>query len=597
MKTLRYNYIEKDDKTGIVIRNMQQGVLNVSLEESMKKRIYNSMLLLALITLFISALLFTGVVYGDFHRQMKNKVQNDAYLLSIGYDTGGKEYFLKAASQKDTGRITWVAADGAILYDSVSDPAKMDNHKNRTEVIKALQNGSGEALRRSHTLGVKNYYYALLLNDGTVLRISVNADSAMKTLSKFSLHGLLVLLPTILLTLFLAGKLSEKIITPINNLNLDNPMTNEVYDELSPLLTRIDKQNEQIRLQMETIKETQAEFYAIIDNIGEGIIILNHTGHVLTINKRAASILNVSPSDSINKHILSLSRDSTFQRVVERATEGQNSDDEFIKGDSTYRLLASPVQSENPVKGVLLFLMDVTEKRNAEKLRREFSANVSHELKTPLTAILGYAELLKNGLVQEKDIRDFSGRIYDEAKHMTSLIDDIIRISRLDEKNVKIPYEKVDLFKIAKDVTGRLTPAAVKKNVQMTVQGDRGTVYGVKRILDEVIYNLCDNAVKYNKENGKVDIIIKESEDYVTLTVQDTGIGIPEEHQNRVFERFYRVDKSRSRDAGGTGLGLAIVKHGVEFHNGTIKLKSVPGEGTTITIQLKRNDREEKKNE
>jgi len=388
----------------------------------------------------------------------------------------------------------------------------------------------------------------------------------------------------------LANWLTKKIIVPINNLNLENPLSNDVYDELSPLLNRMSKQNNQIESQFKMLMEKQLEFNAITENISEGIIVLNSKGQVLSINKSAADIFGVNATYNINKHILTLNRSLTLQKAVRTALDGNNFEDVFSKGKKTYHLLASPVMSDNPVKGIILFVLDITERQNAEKMRREFSANVSHELKTPLTTISGYAELLKNGMVKNKDVAEFSGRILDEAGHLINLVDDIIRISRLDEKNIKLSFESVDLLELAQDVVSRLMPSAHKKNITIHVTGDHAILSGVKQILDEMVYNLCDNAIKYNYDFGKVDVIVSNTPEKIILSVKDNGVGISKEHQYRVFERFYRIDKSHSKDTGGTGLGLAIVKHSAEFHNAKIQLESEPEKGTTISIIFNKNN-------
>lgn len=383
--------------------------------------------------------------------------------------------------------------------------------------------------------------------------------------------------------------LTKKIIYPLNNLDLENPLSNDVYDELSPLLSRMAKQNEQIEKQFKKIKEKQEEFDAITENISEGIIVLNSKGQILFINKSAAAMFNVNSQDIVNQHIITLDRSMPFQKAVEKAMSGHLFEDGFSIGEDNYNLLASPVKDDLQVKGVILFILDVTEKQTAEKIRREFTANVSHELKTPLTAISGYAELMKSGMVRAEDIAEFSERIYNEAKYLINLIDDIIRISRLDEKNVNLPYEEIDLLELAEEIAERLSSLAQQRHIKMTVGGDHGCILGVRQILEEMIYNLCDNAIKYNYENGTVDIRVKELPDNVVLTVADSGFGIPREHQSRVFERFYRIDKSHSRETGGTGLGLSIVKHSVEFHNAKLNLTSKPGKGTTITVTFKAN--------
>lgn len=553
----------------------------------MKKRIYKSMLLLALITIFLTSLLITAVIYREFYNQMQLGIRNEAQFISNSYNLIGQKAFSILEEQENTSRITWIAADGTVLFDNKTNAGIMENHSNRPEVADALAKGYAEAVHLSETLGSQTFYRAVRLDDGTVLRVSATTNSVFKTVLSFIPYIGLITLLVILLTMNIANMLTKKIIYPLNNLDLENPLSNDVYDELAPMLTRMAKQNEQIESQIKRLKEKQEEFNAITENIREGIILLNNKGMVLFINKSAAGIFHVSSQDVAGKHILTLERSILLQKALETAMAGHMFEDRFTIAEASYNLLASPVKDDGNVKGVILFILDVTEKQSAEKMRREFTANVSHELKTPLTSISGYAELMKSGMVRPEDMAEFAGRIYDEARHLINLIDDVIRISRLDEKNVKMPFEEIDLLELAKETAGRLSSLAEQKSIRLTVSGESGYISGVRQILEEMIYNLCDNAIKYNYENGKVDITVKKASDNVILTVADNGFGIPREHHSRVFERFYRIDKSHSRETGGTGLGLSIVKHSAEYHNAKIKLYSKPGEGTTITVTFK----------
>lgn len=553
----------------------------------MKKRIYKSMLLLALITIFFTSLLITAVIYREFYHQMQQGIRNEANFISYSYNLIGQEVFSVLKEQENTSRITWIAADGTVLFDSKSDAGKMENHSNRPEVAEALAKGYAEAIHLSETLGSQTFYRAVRLDDGTVLRVSATTDSVFKTVLSFIPFLGLITLLVILLTMNIANLLTKKIIYPLNNLDLENPLSNDVYDELAPLLARMAKQNEQIESQVKRLKEKQEEFNAITENIREGIILLNNKGMVLFINKSAAGIFNISSQDVAGKHILTLERSILLQKAFESVMTGHIFEDRFAIAENSYNLLASPVKDDSNVKGVILFIMDVTEKQSAEKMRREFTANVSHELKTPLTSISGYAELMKSGMVQPEDMAEFAGRIYNEARHLINLIDDVIRISRLDEKNVNMPFEEIDLLELAKETAGRLSSLAEQRSIRLSVNGESAYISGVRQILEEMIYNLCDNAIKYNYENGKVDVTVKKDSDNVILTVSDNGFGIPREHQSRVFERFYRIDKSHSRETGGTGLGLSIVKHSAEYHNAKLKLISKPGEGTTIIVIFK----------
>lgn len=554
---------------------------------SIKKRIYHSMLLLALITIVLTSFFITRVIYREFYLRMQQEIRNEAAFVSVGFHLSGRDFFIQLENEANTSRITWIAKDGTVLFDNRADSETMQNHGDRPEVIDALEFGFGEAVHLSNTFGVQKFYYALRLKDGTVLRISTSISGVFESILDFVPYLLLISLPVIVLTMIIANLLAGKIIDPINNLNLENPLFNETYDELSPLLSRMDAQNVQIDNQFKKLQETKAEFNAITQNIREGIIVLNRKGQILSINKSAAAIFSVNAMDHINRHILALNRSMPLQKAVKSAMDGHSYEDTFIKGKKTYHLLASPIKDNHPVNGVILFILDITEKESAEKMRREFSANVSHELKTPLTSISGYAELMKSGVVQPNDIVVFSDRIYNEARYLIHLVEDIIQISRLDEKNIQLPFEDIDLLELTQEIAVRLSPLASKKRINLNVTGEKAVVSGVRQMLEEVIYNLCDNAIKYNRENGRVDVDIRNVANNVILTISDTGVGIPREHQNRVFERFYRIDKSHSRETGGTGLGLSIVKHSVEYHNAKIRLFSQPGKGTTITVIFK----------
>lgn len=554
----------------------------------MKKRIYRSMLLLALITILFTSVLITGVIYREFYRRMQQEIRNEALFLATSFNQNGELDFSRLADEGNSSRITWVARDGTVLFDNMAEAENMENHGNRPEIIEALRNGTGEAVHLSKTLGDQTFYRAVRLKDGTVLRVSTTINSVFKSVFGLVPYIVLILLPVLPLILLIANLLTEKIVIPLNKLNLEDPLANEVYDELSPLLSRMARQNQEIEKQFKKLQEKQEEFNAITENIREGIIILNSKGRILSINKSAAAIFEVNLTDSINKHLSTVNRSTALQKAVESAMGGHSYEDTFAKGQHIFHLLASPVKGDHPVQGVILFILDITEKQNAEKMRREFSANVSHELKTPLTSIQGYAELMKNGMVKPEDIPVFSERVYNEARHLINLVEDTIELSRLDEKNVQFPVEKVDLLALAREAAERLAPLALEKKIGISVSGEKAIVSGVRPILEEMVYNLCDNAIKYNNEKGSVEVKVCSSVEEVILTVTDNGFGIPREHQNRVFERFYRIDKSHSRDTGGTGLGLSIVKHGAEFHNARIQLSSEPGKGTTVAVIFKR---------
>ncbi|MFU0832528.1 MAG: histidine kinase [Oscillospiraceae bacterium] len=555
----------------------------------MKKRIYKNMLMLALISIFLTSFLITGVIYRAFYLRMQQEIRNETLFISTAYNRIGEEFFSRFADQESSSRITWIANDGTVLFDNMADAKSMENHRNRPEIADALIHDSGEAVHLSKTLGTQTFYRAVRLNDGTVLRVSVTINSVFKSVLAFMPYMAFIILLIVILTMIIANLLTKKIILPINNLDLENPLSNDVYDELFPLLSRMARQNDQIKSQFKKLKEKQEEFNAITENIREGIIVLNNKGVILFLNKSATGIFNVSAQDIINRHILTLDRSIPLQKAIETAMQGRSYEITFTIGEDFFNLLASPVKDDEVVKGVILFILDVTEKQSAEKMRREFAANVSHELKTPLTSISGYAELMKNGMVQPENIVEFSNRIYNEARHLINLIDDVIRISRLDEKNIQLPFEEIDLLELAKETVSRLSPRAQQKQIKLSVSGKKAVISGVKQILSEMIYNLCDNAIKYNYEKGKVDVSVIPFPHQVVLTVADNGFGIPKEYQSRVFERFYRIDKSHSRETGGTGLGLSIVKHSAEFHHASVQLLSEPGKGTTITVIFRRD--------
>ena len=550
----------------------------------MKKRIYRSILLLVALTVFLSIFLTSIVVYRGFYKRMQREIRNEASYLAVGYDNCGSKIFYDLPDAEGSSRITWIDNDGRVLYDNVADLDKMENHSSRPEVINALKYGYGESVHLSDTLGEQTFYRAIRLEDGTILRVSSTIKSIYKSIFDFVPYFLIILLFLVLLTIFMGNKLTKKIVEPINMIDLKDPLKYDTYDELSPLLHRMYKQNNKIDRQFIKLKKQQGEFKAIIENVREGIIVLDNNGNILSINRSAAEIFNIKSEGNTGKHILTLNRSKTLQTAVQEAMDGNSYEVTFKKNNRIFNILSSPVSGEKDVKGVMLFLLDITEKEEGERMRREFSANVSHELKTPLTSIIGYSELMKNGMIRDNDYQGFSERIYDEARHLVSLVNDIIRLSRLDEKEIELSFENVDLFELTESVLDRLDSKAKQSKITLSIKGESALVSGVRQILEEMIYNLCDNAIKYNKENGKVNVSISDSLEKITLSVEDTGIGISEKDQIRIFERFYRVDKSHSRDTGGTGLGLSIVKHSAEFHGAKMKLESKLGIGTKITV-------------
>lgn len=549
----------------------------------MTKRIFRTIFIVAVGVFLASALLFMTVLYDYFSTVGQNQLRAQIDLAAQGVTNEGIEYFdgLEAHNY----RITWIGKDGSVLYDSASNANDMENHFEREEVKEALAKGYGESFRYSATLTERYLYSAKRLPDGTVIRLSI-AQNSMLVLTFGMLQPITIIFATaIILSAFLASRLSKKIVKPLNELNLDEPLENDGYDELSPLLRRIDTQQQQIRQQKEELNHKQSEFEAVISGMAEGIILLNPKGTILSIN-RAASKLFGTDSFVVGEDILSVNRSLALTELLQKAEEGKHAEAVMTFDSGKYQLAASPVTANDEVIGIVVLILDVTEKEKAEQMRREFTANVSHELKTPLHTISGYAELLSNGMVKQEDITAFSKRIYTEAGRMICLVEDIIKLSHLDEGAEDMKQENTDLFVLADHVVTTLMPEAKKTGVAIELHGESAVLCGIPQLLESIVYNLCDNAIKYNRKNGSVSVTVKNEEASVVLSVVDTGIGIPEEHKERIFERFYRVDKSHSKEIGGTGLGLSIVKHAARLHQAEIELQSVVGEGTAVTVKF-----------
>lgn len=548
----------------------------------MTKRIFHSISAVAIGVFIASITLFLYMTYNYFsavqHRQLKTQTD----LTSQGVKNEGISYF-DGLEIDDNYRITWIDRDGRVLYDSNSDTTEMENHLEREEIRAAFKNGYGESSRYSNTLMERSLYSAKLLSDGTVLRLSAAQSSIFMILLGMAQPIAVIAFIALGLSVFLASRLAKAIVKPLNELNLDDPLSNDDYDELSPLLNRIERQQRQIKMQYAELQRKQAEFNAVTSDMNEGIILLNKTGDVLSLNKAAKKIFTFD-TDCIGRNIFKLKNNMKIQKLIKKASEGAAFEKKIHTEKGEYQLNASPVISEDEVSGIVLLLFDVTEKEKAEHIRREFSANVSHELKTPLHTISGCAELIKNDMVRSEDIPKFSEQIYTEAQRMIALIEDIIRLSHLDEGAEDMKREKVDLHSIASEVAISLEDKANMADVTVDVTGSSAVLYGIPQLLYGIIYNLCDNAIKYNQQGGSVSIDIKSNANSVILTVADTGIGIPEEHRKRIFERFYRVDKSHSRAVGGTGLGLSIVKHAASLHNANISVQSIVDGGTTVTV-------------
>lgn len=552
----------------------------------MTKKIFKSTVLVSASVLILGIAFVLGILYQYFGKQLDTELAREASYLAYGVEQQGEEY-LQHLKNTDS-RITYIGEDGTVIYDNEADAAEMENHKDREEFQEALATGAGEAQRMSSTLSEKTVYYAKRLSDNSVLRVSSTQYSAFALVLQLIQPVLCIIFVMLILAGVFASKIAGKIVEPINELDLEKPDENEIYEEVAPLLGKINRQNRQIRTQLEEARRNQEEFSIITENMQEGLLVIDSYTMILSGNSSAWKIFQVDKPGT-GRSVYSLDRNEDFRKVIETVLEGKHGsallhlDNEFVQ------LIANPVNRDGRTVGAVLLLMNETEKVQRENLRREFSANVSHELKTPLTSISGFAEIIQDGFVKEEDVKKFAGRIYKEAQRLIQLVEDTIRISQLDEGENPYEWENIDLYTVAKDVCGNLNEAAKKKNVHLYIEGERLICRTVRPILEEILYNLCDNGIKYNKDNGIVTILIKDLGNEVQLSVEDNGIGIPREDRKRVFERFYRVDKSHSKEIGGTGLGLSIVKHGVTFLGGTLKLVSEVDKGTEITVTLPKN--------
>ena len=555
----------------------------------MRKKIFLNMCLTALITVLLATVLTTVVYYSDFAGHMEDEVRETADSIKPAVEQLGAGYLESLKNPKN--RLTLIEGDGTVLYDSQADAAAMENHGDREEVREALASGAGEVTRMSDTIDEKTYYYAVKLTDGQVLRIASTTDTVFAALISVLPWVVGSGLLAVAVTALLSSYLTKRIVAPINQLDLEHPEENLTYDEISPLLTKISKQNQAIAAQMRSLKEKQEEFTAITENMSEGFLVLDHHTDILSYNTSALRLLGCPDAQAGGREgALTLDRSASFRSVVVGALSGKRSQPLLRENGRCCQVLGNPVLRDGEVVGAVVVILDITEREERENLRREFTANVSHELKTPLTSISGFAEIMQNGMVKPADVPRFAGNIYTESQRLISLVDDIMRLSRLDEEDVQLPSEDLDLLALAQDVARRLEPAAKEQGLTMAVQGS-GSIRGVRSIVDEMVYNLCDNAVKYNRKGGSVTVTVAEGPRDVTLSVADTGIGIPAADRERVFERFYRVDKSHSKEIGGTGLGLSIVKHGAAFHNAQVRLESQEGKGTTVTLTFPRRYR------
>lgn len=547
----------------------------------MTKRIFQAICFAALAVFLASGALFFGALYNYFSDMQHRQLRQQTILAARGAANEGMTYF--EGLDIENYRITWIDADGKVLYDSKSESAEMENHLEREEIRQAILNGTGESVRYSSTLLKKSLYCAKRLPDHTILRLSVTQNTPLTLILVMLQPICVIFIAALVLSLTLASQLSKAIMKPLNELNLDEPLKNEVYGELSLLLGRIASQQRKIRRQEEKLRQKQSEFETVTKGMEEGIVLLDGKNMILGINPAAMRLLGASQS-CVGKYLLAVNRSLKLQEILQKAGDGRHTEIVMELGERKYQFDASPVFANGFVSGIVLLMLDVTKKEEAEQMRREFTANVSHELKTPLHTISGSAELMANGMVKQEDIPTFSERIYAEAQRMIHLVEDIIRLSHLDEGAGDMKWEETDLYALAQETITSLLPEAEKKEVEIKLCGNVATVYGVRQLLQGVLYNLIDNGIKYNRRGGLVTVTLQEKEKEALLSVADTGIGIPAEHQERIFERFYRGDKSHSREIGGTGLGLSIVKHAIKLHDGQITLESTVDEGTAITV-------------
>ena len=544
----------------------------------MTKKIFQSILLVAGCVLLASLLIIVGFLYDYFGGVEKNQLRDELSLAAAAVEDGGTDYLSQLTA--DRYRLTWIAADGSVLYDTKTNAESLENHASRAEVSQALATGTGESTRYSSTLMEKTMYYAQRLDDGTVLRISISRATVGMIAVGMIQPLLIVLIVALILSGLLARRLSRRIVDPLNSLDLEHPLDNDAYEELSPLLKRIHHQHVEIQTQLRELREKTDEFTQITGSMREGLVLLDEHGSILSINAAAQALFGAD-AQCVGRDFLTIERSHEISAAIQAAAADGHSEVRAERAGRVYQFDISRTTSDGKFLGTVILAFDITEQEFAERNRREFTANVSHELKTPLQGIIGSAELIENGMVRPDDLPRFVGHIHAEAARLVTLIDDIIRLSQLDEGDA-MPTEPVDLLAVSQEAAENLHDAAAARNVTVSVTGQPAVLPGVRRLIYEIVYNLCDNAIKYNRDGGRVDVTVAADAGGSSITVADTGIGIAPEHQARVFERFYRVDKSHSKASGGTGLGLSIVKHAMQLHHGRIELESTPGTGTTI---------------
>ena len=549
----------------------------------MTKKIFKSIMFVCALVLAVGLAAVMGILYRNFDRQMRKELSKEAAYLAYGVEQQGLNY-LKNIKDKSA-RITYIDQDGTVLFDNEADVSEMKNHSDRTEFQKAEKYGAGESSRYSDTLSEKTIYYALRLKDGTVLRVSGTQDSVLALVENliFPLCGLLCLM--LILSGIMASAISKRIVKPINELDLESPEENLIYEELSPLLSKIHRQNREIQNQLELAKQQQEEFALITENMQEGLIVIDKYTMILSANSSAWNLFHMDRVCQ-GESVYCLDREEEFRHAIEQVLSGEHTELVLKLNGSDIQLIANPVIRDKKTEGAVVLLVNVTEKLERESLRREFSANVSHELKTPLTSISGFAEIMQSGLVKCEDIPQFAGRIYKESQRLLQLVEDVIQISQLDEEKTSYTWEPVDVYQVCKNAFESLKEKAKRLNVHLYICGEYMKMEAVRTLLEEAVYNVCDNAIKYNRNDGSVSVFLTQTAQEIQIVVKDTGVGIPKEDQDRVFERFYRVDKSHSKEIGGTGLGLSIVKHAFGALKGSVILRSEEGNGTEICMKF-----------
>ena len=553
----------------------------------MSHKIFRSTFVISILIFLLTMGVTVVLLFGLLENRTLDELHEEANILSYGIEEKGEAYLNHIQTDR---RITLIDDDGTVLYDNEANASSMENHRDRTEVKEALKSGEGHSIRKSETMTEETIYYAEKMDDGRVLRVAVTQYSIWAILGRLARPAVILFMATVLLSLVLSNMVTKNILSPLNKIDLDHIEKNDViYDELAPLLNRLQSQQETIRRQLNAARQKQEEFNLITENMSEGFLVIDKNTDILSWNPSALRLLGIvdEPSGSV----LRLNRTKEFRETIFKVLCGKKEELELQRENRTYKLIANPAYDDNhgEVIGAVIVILDETESIKRENFRREFTANVSHELKTPLTSISGFAELMMAGGMPEDTVMDFSKSIYDEASRLISLVNDIINLSSLDDDSVEYDWEMLDLYEVASEEIRHVQAAADKKDVSICLSGDHGKITGVRRVVAEMIYNICDNAVKYNKEHGSIDVKIQTTSNHVLVRVQDTGIGIPEADQSRIFERFYRVDKSHSKAVEGTGLGLSIVKHGAQLHNAQIKVESRLNKGTTITLRFRKH--------